>query len=326
MAHVPKTKSRRGRPTRFTNVAVIPDAILKGIRGGSLSERRSPVGFPSQPRPRETFYAKLHSRSSEFGAGIPVVFLHVHRSGVRQKHLPLLPPFNRQLHHAIYRLGKYPSPFSLLIYISSPPGPTRRMTLNYRAKNYLCCALSKEEFYRVSTCKSAKEMWDKLKITYGGTDKARLGLLDLVRKLGFALEKNQTLQARSGDFGVPSSKPHRLGGALIIGEASLTPEIDLHQQKDRIREEFVQLIGLAEESVFDPIKPIVDFIQGKQELDGKLVAVKILSWWQHRVLLTMVGGNPLAAKFFSFLRNDEILEVDKYHWLGWKGLLRVLRS
>ncbi|MQM09492.1 hypothetical protein Taro_042368, partial [Colocasia esculenta] len=39
----------------------------------------------------------------------------------------------------------------------------------------------------------------------------------------------------------------------------------------------------------------------KQELDGKLAAVKILSWRQYRVPLTMVGGNPLAAKFFSKL-------------------------
>ncbi|MQM02454.1 hypothetical protein Taro_035221 [Colocasia esculenta] len=41
-----------------------------------------------------------------------------------------------------------------------------------------------------------------------------------------------------------------------------------------------------------------------QELDGKLAAVKILSWWQHRVPLTLVGGNPLAVKFFSLDRTS----------------------
>ncbi|MQL68753.1 hypothetical protein Taro_001054 [Colocasia esculenta] len=36
-----------------------------------------------------------------------------------------------------------------------------------------------------------------------------------------------------------------------------------------------------------------------QELDEKLDAAKILSWRQHRVLLTDVGGKALAAKFFN---------------------------
>ncbi|MQM04004.1 hypothetical protein Taro_036792 [Colocasia esculenta] len=36
----------------------------------------------------------------------------------------------------------------------------------------------------------------------------------------------------------------------------------------------------------------------RQELDGKLAAINILSWRQHSVPLTPVGGNTLAAKFF----------------------------
>ncbi|MQL78091.1 hypothetical protein Taro_010510, partial [Colocasia esculenta] len=40
-----------------------------------------------------------------------------------------------------------------------------------------------------------------------------------------------------------------------------------------------------------------------QELYGKLAAVKILSWRQHHVSLSHVGGNPLPAKFFKFFRN-----------------------
>ncbi|MQL69480.1 hypothetical protein Taro_001781, partial [Colocasia esculenta] len=36
----------------------------------------------------------------------------------------------------------------------------------------------------------------------------------------------------------------------------------------------------------------------RQEIDGKLVAAKILSWRQHRVPLTHLDGKDLAAKFF----------------------------
>ena len=49
----------------------------------------------------------------------------------------------------------------------------KRISLNCKAKSILCCALSKKEFNRVSACKSAMEMWEKLKITYEGTDKVK---------------------------------------------------------------------------------------------------------------------------------------------------------
>ncbi|MQL87054.1 hypothetical protein Taro_019587, partial [Colocasia esculenta] len=42
-----------------------------------------------------------------------------------------------------------------------------------------------------------------------------------------------------------------------------------------------------------------------QELNVNLAVVKFLSWRQHRVLLTPVGGNPLAAKYKHFYAKDE---------------------
>ncbi|MQL99857.1 hypothetical protein Taro_032586 [Colocasia esculenta] len=45
------------------------------------------------------------------------------------------------------------------------------MSQNSKAKSILCCSLSKKEFNRISASKSAKEMWDKLRLTYEGTDK-----------------------------------------------------------------------------------------------------------------------------------------------------------
>ncbi|MQL97759.1 hypothetical protein Taro_030458, partial [Colocasia esculenta] len=36
------------------------------------------------------------------------------------------------------------------------------------------------EFSRVSTCKSAKEIWDKLQITYEGTDKVKQTRIDII--------------------------------------------------------------------------------------------------------------------------------------------------
>ncbi|MQM18736.1 hypothetical protein Taro_051733 [Colocasia esculenta] len=48
----------------------------------------------------------------------------------------------------------------------------KKISLNCKAKSILCCALSKKEFNHVSSCKSAMEVWEKLRITYEGTDKS----------------------------------------------------------------------------------------------------------------------------------------------------------
>ena len=56
----------------------------------------------------------------------------------------------------------------------------KRISLNCKAKSILCCALSKKEFNRVSACKSAMEMWEKLKITYEGTDKVKETRIDIL--------------------------------------------------------------------------------------------------------------------------------------------------
>ncbi|MQM19043.1 hypothetical protein Taro_052041 [Colocasia esculenta] len=56
----------------------------------------------------------------------------------------------------------------------------KKISLNCKAKSILCCALSKKEFNRVSACKSAMEMWEKLRITYEGTDKVKEIRIDIL--------------------------------------------------------------------------------------------------------------------------------------------------
>ncbi|MQL98749.1 hypothetical protein Taro_031461 [Colocasia esculenta] len=56
----------------------------------------------------------------------------------------------------------------------------KKIYLNCKAKSKLCCALRKKEFKRVSSCKSAMEMWEKLRITYEGTDKVKETRIDIL--------------------------------------------------------------------------------------------------------------------------------------------------
>ncbi|MQL86234.1 hypothetical protein Taro_018764 [Colocasia esculenta] len=56
----------------------------------------------------------------------------------------------------------------------------KKISLNCKAKSILCCALSKKEFNRISACKSDMEMWEKLRITYEGTDKVKETRIDIL--------------------------------------------------------------------------------------------------------------------------------------------------
>ncbi|XP_027927440.1 uncharacterized protein LOC114184329 [Vigna unguiculata] len=49
----------------------------------------------------------------------------------------------------------------------------KRAHYDVRAKNIISYALTLDEFYRVSICQSAKEMWDVLKVTHEGTDEVK---------------------------------------------------------------------------------------------------------------------------------------------------------
>ena len=45
--------------------------------------------------------------------------------------------------------------------------------LNAKAMNVLYCALDANEFNRISTCASAKEIWDRLEVTHEGTNQVK---------------------------------------------------------------------------------------------------------------------------------------------------------
>ena len=45
----------------------------------------------------------------------------------------------------------------------------RMVQYNLKAKNKITSALGMDEYFRVSNCKNAKEMWDTLQVTHEGT-------------------------------------------------------------------------------------------------------------------------------------------------------------
>ncbi|GAV86706.1 UBN2 domain-containing protein, partial [Cephalotus follicularis] len=49
----------------------------------------------------------------------------------------------------------------------------RMLQLNSEAKHVLFCAVGPNEFNRIFSCDSAKEMWDLLEVTYEGTNQVK---------------------------------------------------------------------------------------------------------------------------------------------------------
>ena len=49
----------------------------------------------------------------------------------------------------------------------------RQSTTNFNAMNMMQCAIHPDEYSRISSCKSAKEMWDKLELIYEGTHQVK---------------------------------------------------------------------------------------------------------------------------------------------------------
>ncbi|GAV68366.1 zf-CCHC domain-containing protein/DUF4219 domain-containing protein/UBN2 domain-containing protein, partial [Cephalotus follicularis] len=49
----------------------------------------------------------------------------------------------------------------------------RRVQVNAKAKHIIICAINSNDFNKISSCISTKEMWDRLEVTYEGTNQVK---------------------------------------------------------------------------------------------------------------------------------------------------------
>jgi hypothetical protein len=71
-----------------------------------------------------------------------------------------------------------------------------KVQYNLKAKYIITSALSIDEFYRVSNCTTAKEMWDTLQLTHEGTTevkRARMNTLNREYEL-FRMQSGESIQ------------------------------------------------------------------------------------------------------------------------------------
>ncbi|XP_058002317.1 uncharacterized protein LOC131179478 [Hevea brasiliensis] len=117
----------------------------------------------------------------------------------------------------------------------------KKVSSNAKALNILHCALDATEYNRISGCTFAKEVWDKLEVTYEGTNQVKESKANkLVREYElFEMKPGETISEMSKD--------------LLIWETKVTVIFDT---KDFSKFTYDQLIGflIAHEMLYDKSK------------------------------------------------------------------------
>ncbi|MQM06066.1 hypothetical protein Taro_038887 [Colocasia esculenta] len=132
----------------------------------------------------------------------------------------------------------------------------KKISLNCKAKSILCCALSKKEFNRVSACKSTMEMWEKLRITYEGTNKVKETRIDIlvIQYERFQMQSGETITQMFSRFTEITNGLDGLGKSYEMGDmvrkilrslpSSWTPKVTaIEEANDLKRMPLEKLIG-----------------------------------------------------------------------------------
>ncbi|KAL4313463.1 hypothetical protein GQ457_01G012500 [Hibiscus cannabinus] len=80
----------------------------------------------------------------------------------------------------------------------------RRVQMNAKAMHILFCAFGPNEYAKMSSCSSAKEIWDKLEVTHEGTSEVKetkIGLLNLSYE-NFKMEPDEDIKKMFDRFSV----------------------------------------------------------------------------------------------------------------------------
>ncbi|KAK8585731.1 hypothetical protein V6N13_050703 [Hibiscus sabdariffa] len=92
----------------------------------------------------------------------------------------------------------------------------RRMQINDKAMHMMFCALGPDEYAKMSSCTSAKEIWEKLETTYEGTNdvkETKIGLLNLSYE-NFKMEPDEEITKMFDRFSVIANGLKGLGEVI----------------------------------------------------------------------------------------------------------------
>ncbi|KAE8655891.1 Lysophosphatidyl acyltransferase 2, putative isoform 1 [Hibiscus syriacus] len=131
---------------------------------------------------------------------------------------------------------------------------TRMFQLNLKAIHILFCALGPDEYEKISSCTTAKEIWDKLQVTHEGTNELKESKISLLTHSyeNLRMKSDEDIKAMMDRFSVivndlkafgeviPNEKLSltldELIGSLLTHEMMIQDEVDL-EKKDETKKE-----------------------------------------------------------------------------------------
>ncbi|GAV65435.1 UBN2 domain-containing protein, partial [Cephalotus follicularis] len=125
--------------------------------------------------------------------------------------------------------------------------------INAKAKHIIICAINSNDFNRISSCISAKEMWDRLEVTYEGTNQvkeAKVSMLVHEYEM-FTMNENEDIKSMFSRFTniinalqaldkIYSNSEMDLLGSLMTHELSMQKKDD-DEEKEKKKKKIVAL-------------------------------------------------------------------------------------
>ncbi|KAK8508418.1 hypothetical protein V6N12_020199 [Hibiscus sabdariffa] len=165
----------------------------------------------------------------------------------------------------------------------------KKMELNCKALHIIFCALGPNVYAKVSSCESAKEVWDKLELIHEGTNdvkETKIGLLKLEYE-NFKMDPNEDIKSMFDRFSTIVNQLKGFGEEILEDKLirkliySFTQSWDskktaIIEAKDLKKLKLDELIGslLTHEMMSIPLKREREKIIKEQGVDVNIIALK----------------------------------------------------
>ncbi|GAV81454.1 UBN2 domain-containing protein, partial [Cephalotus follicularis] len=113
----------------------------------------------------------------------------------------------------------------------------KRVKINAKAKHIIICAINSNDFNRISSCISAKEMWDRLEVTYEGTNQvkeAKVSMLVHEYEM-FTMNENEDIKSMFSRF------TNIINALQALDKTYSNSEMDDDEEKEKKKKKIVAL-------------------------------------------------------------------------------------
>lgn len=198
----------------------------------------------------------------------------------------------------------------------------KRVLYDKKAKNILQSALGMDEFFRISHCTTAKEIWDTLEVTHEGTVEVKRS------KLNTLSQEYEMFRMQPGESILDLQKrfSHLTNHLMALGKTFTNDELNLKILRSLTRQWQPKVTAISEKKSLSKMTSAALF--GKlqehelelgrleeievKEKKNKSIALKVETRKQHEEESTDEDENItlLVKRFGKFLKKDKNIKID----------------